>query len=404
MRKSHHTSLIRKMKTGIYLLSILTLFGCSDDSLSLSESFLKIYDDSNFDLSYHPIDVVETVDGFIILSGTELTNTDFQGVQLIKTDEEGSFLSQVSIDNYVAPVGEVYMLDSISYFFAMNPTTLQAVLLGVNPQLEITVEVTLGGIDYPLASALSSSNELLLLSYDPLGLTSEISLIGLDGSFIGGANYTIGAGSDVEADIIDHYLQRNENPFPFFCGELSPGNYYFNGFYNFSLSMVFTDFSGTPSGVLQGQSTDAGVRAALPLSGNNFAVAGFQFDENFQLSNTSLDPTGTTSSVDLYPGDMAELKPYTPSKVIGYSSGSGNYTVFAAETKGRQIILYFYDNSSGEVAGIRQIGFLNPYTFSSIKISADNSLLVLGTTFVADRFERIVLNKLSASEIGDILK
>ncbi len=401
----YHSPLFKKMKTRLYqVFAILILLGCSDDGPSLSESFLKIYDNSNFDLSYHPIDVVETIDGFIILSGTELTNTDFQGVQLIKTDEEGNFLSQTSLDNYVAPVGEVYMLDSISYFFAMNPTTLQAVLIGVNPQLEVTVESGIGGIDYPLASALTSSNELLLLSYDPLNLTSEISLIGLDGSFVGGASYTIGAGSDVEAQIIDHYLQRNEQPLPFFCGELSAGNYYFNGFYNFSFSMVFTDFSASPSGVLQGQSTDAGVRAALPLSGNNFAIAGYQFDENFQLSSTGLDPAGIASSVDLYPGDMAELKPYTPSKVISYSSGSGNYTVFAAETKGRQIILYFYDTSSGEVAGVRQIGFLNPYTFASIKTSSDNSLTVLGTTFVADRFERIVLNKLSASEIDDILK
>ncbi len=391
-------------KGSILIFAAFIFLGCSDDEVSLSESFLKIYDDSNFDLSYHPIDVVETIDGFIILSGTELTNSDFQGIQLIKTDEEGNYVGQNSTIDYVAPIGEVYMIDSISYFFAMNSSTLQAVLVGVNPQLEVTVDVTIGGIDYPLASALTSSNELLLLSYDPINLTSEISLIGLDGGFLDGEDYTIGAGSDIEAQIIDHYLQRNENPYPFFCGEISPGNYYFNGFYNFSFSMVFTDLSAAPTGVLQGQSTDAGVRAALPLSGSNFAIAGFQFDENFQLSSTALNTTGLASSVDLYPGDMAELKPYTPTKAISYSSGSGELTVFAAETKGRRIVLHFYDASSGEVAGIRQIGFQNPFTFASIKVGTDNSILVLGTTFVADRFERIALNKISSSEITALVR
>lgn len=382
---------------------ILLIVSCSDDTPSLSESFFKIYDNTNFDLSYHPIDVVETIDGFIILAGEEESSTDFQGVLLIKTDEEGNFLTQSSLSNYVAPVGDIFMVDSISYFFAMNPTTLQANLIGVNPQLEIAVEDPIGGIDYPLAASLTSSNELLLLSYDALNLTTDINIVGLDGSFVNSASYSIGPGSDVEVQIVNHYLGQNERPLPFFCGEISSGNYYFNGFYNFSFSLVFTDLSAAPSGVLQGQSSNAGVRAALPLSGSDFAIAGFQFDENYQLASTSLNTSGIASSVDLYPGDIAVLKPYTPSKVISYTTGSTTYTVFAAETKSRQIILYFYNTSSGELSGIKQIGFLNPFTLASLKATENNSLTVLGTTFVANRFERIALTKLSESEITAFL-
>ena len=400
MNKLFQTSILKKVQ---WVFILITLMACSDDTLSPSDSFFKIYDNSNFDLSYHPIDVVETVDGFIVLSGTELSNTDFQGVQLIKIDEEGDFVSEAALNNYVAPVGDIFMLDSITYFFAMNPTTLQAVLIGVNPQLEVTIEDPIGGLNYPLASSLTSSNELLLLSYDPVNLNSQISLIGLDGSFIGGTSYSIGAGSDVEQDVVNHLLQVGQ-PLPFFCGELSSGNYFFNGFYNFSFSLVFTSFGATPGGVIQGQATSAGIREVLPLSGNVFAIAGFQFDENYQLSSISIDPASISSSVDLYPGDIAELKPYTPSKIISYTSSSGNYTVFASETKSRQIILHFYDASTGQIAGVKNIGFLNPFTLASIKATGDNSLTVLGTTFAAGRFERIALTKLSASEIGDILE
>lgn len=381
-------------------ISMLFFNGCSDDEPALSESFLKIYDDSNIDVSYRPIDVVETIDGYIILTGTELSNTDFMGIRLLKIDEEGNYESDIEIDDYVVPIGSVYLnaADSNSYFFAMNPTSLEAVLLGVNPQLEIESETLIGGINYPLSSNLLSNGNFLLQSYDPLTQETEISEISLDGTYLGGSRYSIGPGDDVEEEIINHYLNASERPLPFFCGELSAGNYYFNGFYNYSFSLVFTDFSDTPSGVVQGQSSNAGIRAVLPIAGSDFAVAGFQFDDNYQLASSALSTGGISSSADLYPGNMAELKPYTPTQIISYTSGS-TYSVFVAETKGRQVLLNFYTNA-GEIGGMHRIGYLNPFTFSSIKVGSDNSLLVLGSTFVAGRFERITLNKISEQEIG----
>lgn len=381
----------------------ILLFSCSDEEVSLTESFVKIYDDSNADVSYHPVDAVETIDGYIILSATELASTDFRGVQLIKVDEKGDFEREQELSDYVVPIGNLYLnpSDSNTYFFAMDPTSLNAVLIGVNPQLQIEVEDVISGINYPLASSITSTGNFLLLSYDNVSLETEITEISLDGSIVGGNSYSIGPGSDVEVEIVNHYLNANGRPLPFFCGEVSPGNYYFNSFYNYSFSLVFTDFSDAPSGVVQGQSSNAGIRAAMPLTGSDFAVAGFQFGDNYQLSSTTLSTSGITSSADLYPGNMAELKPYSPSQIIPYS-GTRELTIFGSETKGRQILLNFYDSSSGEIAGIHRVGYLNPFSFSSVKVTSDNSLLVLGTTFVAGRFERIVLAKISAAEISSI--
>lgn len=386
-----------------YLLFLPFIMACSDDEPALSESFLKIYDDSNIDVSYRPIDVVETIDGYIILTGTELTNTDFMGIRLLKIDEEGNYENDTELDNYVVPIGNMYLnaTDSNSYFFAMNPTSLEAVLIGVNPELEIEVETLIGSINYPLSSNLLSNGNFLLQSYDPLTQETEISEISIDGTFVNGNRYSIGPGDDVEEEIINHYLNVNERPLPFFCGEVSSGNYYFNGFYNYSFSLVFTDFSDSPTGVVQGQSSNAGLRAVLPLNGSDFAVAGFQFDDNYQLSSSTLSTGGITSSADLYPGDMAELKAYTPTQIISYSTGS-TYSVFAAETKGRQVLLNFYTDA-GEIGGSHRIGYLNPFTFSAIKVGNDNAILILGTTFVAGRFERITLNKISESEVSGIV-
>ncbi len=396
-----------------FRLLVLSLFvigmfiSCSDDEPSLTDSFLKIYDDSDFDLSYDPIDVVEVSNGYIILSGTERDDSDFDGILLIKIDEEGNYLfsDEALFNDFEAPVGDMYFdaSDSSIYFFAKNSGTVDAVLISINTSLAIQSTTILGGLNYPLSASPTSNNTLLLQSYDPVGLQTQISEISLAGGFEGGNEYSIGAGDDVEEEIIDHFLEATNNPLPFFCGEISPGNYYFNGFYNFSFSMVFTDFGGSPSGVVQGQSTDAGIRGALSLGGSDFAVAGYQFDDNYQLSSTTLSTGGTTSSADLYPGNMAELKPYTATKIFSYAAANANYTVFAAETKGNQISLHFYNTTTGQIDGVHYVGFLNPFTFSSVKVTSDESILVLGTTFVAGRFERIILNKISRSEIAAVL-
>lgn len=388
-----------------FILLLLTLISCSEEETSPTDSFFKIYDNSNFDLSYDPIDVVETTDGFIILTGTEISNSDFDGIQLIKLDEEGNFVQESEIETYVAPTGDLYLnsLDSNVYFFALEPVGTDAVLISVDTDLNLVQPVVLSGLNYPLSAAPLSDGTLLLQSYDPVSTETEISNIGLDGTFISGNSYSIGPGREV--DIIDHFLEASDRPLPFFCGETSTGNYYFNGFYNYSFSTVFTDFGANPTGVMQGQDANAGLRAILSFGNGAFAVSGYQFDENFHLRSTAISTTAIDSSEGLYEqaANLAEVKPYSPARIVSYSNATTQYTVFASETKGNQIVLHFYDGSSGTIAGIQFIGFLNPYTFSSIKVTEDGALLILGTTFVAGRFERIVLNKISQSEINNIL-
>jgi len=138
----------------------------------------------------------------------------------------------------------------------------------------------------------------------------------------------------------------------------------------------------------------------MSLGNGNYSVAGFQFDDNYQLSS---NPLSVGNVGDLYPGNMAELRPYTTSRIIDYTTTGERYSVFASETKGNQIVLHFYNQSTGEIEGVHYIGFLNRFNLASVKVTNDESILVLGTTFVAGRFERIFLNKISKIEIGEIL-
>ena len=129
-------------------------------------------------------------------------------------------------------------------------------------------------------------------------------------------------------------------------------------------------------------------------------MAGFQFEDNYQLSS---DPLSVGNVGFLYPGNMAEIRPYATTKIISYSTTSGSYSVFASETNGNQVVLHFYNTATGEIEGVHYIGFLNRFNLSAIKATSDESILLLGTTFVAGRFERIFLNKISKTEIGGIL-
>ena len=408
---------MRSFKAIIYTVSVLVLSSCSDEEPSLTESFFKIYDDSNFDLNYDPIDMVEITDGYIILTGTEQDVSNFKGVQMIRIDEEGNFVrsEENAFDGFEAPTGDLYFDDSDSsiYFLAKVSNLTDAVLIGIDPSLQIQSTSPPLGIGYPLSASPLTNGNMLIQSYDPVNLQTEIAEISPDGGSQGGGQFSIGAGNNnnLESLVVNHFTTNDESPIPFFCGE-NAGGYYFNGFSEFSLSMVFTDAGFNQTGVVQGQPINdvlsfnpinAGMRSVMPLGGSNFAVSGFQFDESYQLSNTALSTNGTTSSADLYPGNMAELRPYSNSKIFSYSTLGESYSVFASETKGNQIVLHFYNTASGEIEGVHYIGFLNRFNLASVKVTQDESILVLGTTFVAGRFERIFLNKISKGEIDGIL-
>jgi len=394
------------MKKLFYLFIVLPLFySCQDEDPIPETGFFKVYDDVNYGVDYHAIDVIKSSTGFIILTATEIDRTDFSGIQLIKVDEEGEFEAELTFDPApVLPTGELMEVNGRYYFFGMDPQTIQVQLISVNDSLsdEQIVNVPL---TYPLAAAASStSNQFLILSYDPFNAESVISYIGTDGSIINTAAYSIGAGEDVEATILDHYLNPGEQPLPFFVGETPGGSVFFNGFYNYSMSMVFSDFGGTPTGVLQGQTTDGGIRKAMPISGNIFAVGGFQFNDNFIAVDASISSTAIASSVDLYTlyGNVTEYRSYTPMDIASYDIGTTTYTIIAAETENRQIGLYIFDQTTGELVGKHNIGYLNPYTLASLRPETDeeNHLLLTGTTYIANRFQRIYLNRIPEEEVS----
>ncbi|MEP2771893.1 MAG: hypothetical protein ABJH05_07075 [Fulvivirga sp.] len=395
------------MKRYLLLLlapAILLINACdiSDNDALPKESFLKIYDDDSFEASFIPIDVKETSKGdFIVLGATRLEESDFTGIFLIKTDSDGQFITQLDLSSdLIHPIGDLIEIDNKFYFAAMNNISWQANIIEVSTDSLTINSSPIGGLSYPLHLK-QEGNELILLSYDNDDKNSVISVIDQTGAVINSQALTIGAGADVEAPIIEHFT-RSGRQLPFFVGK-TEGIYFFNGFFNYTLSLVFTDLNGDgEDGVLQGQRDDGGISAALHLDGSRFAFSRFNFGDNYLLPASNVEVFGTTSSTDMEGNPFPELIPNAPVVIKSVEINGDQVTLYASNTKGGQIVLLAYNNN-GDLLGSKYIGFSTPYEISGFTQTADGGLAITGTVYVAGRFARVFLNKLSKEELTEII-
>ena len=390
------------MKKLLYIAILASLVGCKEEAFEPSSAFTRIYDSNRGSEGYYPIDFIQTSTGYTILTGQTTDDSDYLGVKLIRVDEEGTFLFEDNLtSDYVVPIGDMVSIDSVGYFFAMEPTSLNPVLFQITDSAYNATEIA--GLDYPLAASSTSEGDLLLLSYDLQAQEMVLSGISIVGDILSTGGYAIGAGSDYEANILRHYTDPERGSLPFFCGEWSTGSYYFNGIYNYNMSLVFASLGAEPSGVVQGQGLDGGMVDIMPIQGSQFALFGYQFNENFVVANTTLNTAGTTSSVNYLETTVSEFISRSNADIVSWQTDSQGYTIIAAETESRQIALYFYESTSGELAGIHKLGYINPYTLSSMRVDNEGNLVILGTTYVSGRFKRVFLTKMSADDLQSIV-
>jgi hypothetical protein len=78
-----------------------------------------------------------------------------------------------------------------------------------------------------------------------------------------------------------------------------------------------------------------------------------------------------------------------------------NILIYGSNTKSKQIGLLFYDEATGEFISSRYLGFSNPFEIANLMISAEGGLAVCGTTYLAGRFPRICIIKLSEEDLAE---
>ena len=388
------------------ILIILLSGSCANeaDPSADKSNFTRIYDNDKFNTSYYPIDMRQTPDGgYLILGGRRIETSNFSGVYLMKVDELGGFVSEQEVDEVnVNPIGPLMEVNGKYYFFCMTAVGLQTQLIELDATGAITQTIDVGG-SYPAAAALDNSG-FILLSYDNLSKQSIVSLITLTGSVTKSKGFSIGAGDAVEEPIINHFT-RTGRQFPFQVGKTSSGQYYFNGFYNYTLSLVVTDLvNDDPSGVVQGQQDDGGFSQLQLIEGDKFAASRFNFGDNYLLPNVLIPTTGTSSVIDLEGNKLPELTSNAPVRILKASFNGKNNLIYGSNNKSKQIALFIYDQANGEFLGSRYLGFSNPFEIANLISTTDGGIAVCGTTYVAGRFPRICLFKIGKEEFSSSIK
>jgi hypothetical protein len=388
------------MKKYLLLLISAVVIACSNDSDPAADksTFSRIYDNDKFNTSYYPIDITQTPDGgYLILGGRKLEASNFSGAYILKVDEFGGFVSEQEVDEAnVDPIGPILTNADKYYFFSMTSVGLQAQLIGMDANGQNLETIQVGGT-YPAAAA-SDNGNFLLLSYDNDKKESVVSVVGPSGAVTASKGYSIGEGDAVEAPIINHFI-RNGRQYPFQVGRTLSGKYFFNGFYNYTFSLVFTDLAEVKPNAVQGQQDQGGLNQVVPLTGDTYATSRFNFGDNYLLPNVTLSSTSLTSSVDLGGNSFPELIANAPVKILLTTLNGKEVILYASNTRSRQIALYGYDKTTGKFLGSKYMGFSNPYEIASLVNTKDGGLAVCGTTYVAGRFSRICLFKFSKDEL-----
>lgn len=390
---------------GIFLcLTAAFLTSCSEEENPQfdKDTFTKIYDNNKFNASSFAIDMRQTPDGgFIILGGRTIqTDSVFTGIYLMKVDEFGNFVKEIEVDAAsVNPIASLATFQTKYYFLCMDRLTLQAQIASVDANLDgVTITPVQGGLSYPAAASFIDNN-FVVVGYNNVDRLTTMSIVTPDGGMLAYKGFSIGAGDDVEKPIMEHYL-RTGRKFPFAAGKAPNGMYYFNGFYNYTFSLVFTDMrADDPNGVVQGIQDDGGFSAITPISGNKFATARFNFGDNYLLPNREIATSGITSSVDLGGFSLPELVSNAKVRIVRATVDQKNVLIYGSDTKSKQIGLLYYDESTGSFINSRYLGFSNPFEIVSITQTEDEGLAVCGMTQVAGRFARITVFKISKEQL-----
>ena len=398
--------MLRNLFTVSTLLIVFTgLFSACDLKDNTAEpalGFTRIYENGDFSKAYYPTDIKQTPDsGFVVLGSVPSDNTSFYSVYLMKIDKTGKFQWEYTADQFVNPVSDLMPNASGQLqFFCMDKTRLGTHLINVSQSPSSAAYIGADSLRYPLAGV-AVQGGFLLETLDAAFKTTRFSKLGSGGSVQWTTRFSIY--EDVEEKFNKH-LTRQARPYPFFAGETGTGGYFFNGFNNFTLALTFTDANGKQTGVTNGERYDSGISSALAIANNKLAVSRYKGDgENVLAPGAALAPAAVSAAKDITGFELPELTKYARVLIKKVTIAGKNVLLYGSDTKNGQIVLFVYDEAGGNLLGSRYLGVSNTFEMGGFTLTQDGGMAIAGKTYVAGRFPRICVFKLTPDDVSKLV-
>lgn len=394
----------------LYILLVASIFSCDIKKNKNAEpsGFLKIYNENSYSNQYTPLDIEQTSDeGFLILSAAKIEISAFPGIYIMKIDKNGSVQSaELLSDIYVSAVPNLIRNGNECFVVCMDRQNLGTHILEVAESGKTTERAFVDVMQYPLSAELDNSNaQIIIQHYNKDDLQTLVTRVSTTGAVTASRAFGIGSGDfNVEQPIIDH-LTGNGKKYPFLNGKLSGNTYYFNGFYNYTLSLCMFDFNWNNEdepAAAQGYRDERCISSVVPMGGNNIATSRYAYGDNFIIPSATVPVTSSafSSSSDMEGFLIPEFIRDAPMALKLLSLNGREVLVYASTTKNAQVALFTYDAVSKQLLATKYLGATNPYAMANIIQTIDGGIAVLATTQVAGRFSRIAVFKLSKDELG----
>ncbi|MEO0331828.1 MAG: hypothetical protein AAF223_09100 [Bacteroidota bacterium] len=372
-------------------------YGCSSDEelIEPRNSFTRIYETQQFSDGYEPLAIVQTSDsGYLTLSKTEQWKA-----HLFKSDDEGISQWEMTLEEpVVSPLPHLFAQDSGFIMFGMNELSQSLEVHSVNPATGTVSQInTISNVRYPLAVHRTADSGWIFLGYDRESRSSTLHAYTNTFTEIWSESY--GVEEDVEEYVINHVAGVG-SALPFFVG--TNGNYvYFNGFYNYSFSLVFANQSnGELAGTLHGYRDESVISALHPIAAEQYALAQSKFGNGALLTNAPISERTIAVGSDLPTVDFNEIDENARVIIKEITQAGQDIILYGTQTKRRQLVFYAYAKESGELMSINYLGQTNPYLLGDFTVTGDGGLVVAAKTYVAGRFSRLQLFKLSKQEFS----
>jgi hypothetical protein len=396
----------------ILLFSSILLYACDiskNKEVKPEDTFVKIYENNQFERSFTPLDIKQTSDGGYLILGeyTGSTFSSYPAVYLMKIQADGRFeWEYLAQDSYVTPISELLPTSDGNYefFCSLQTDSLKPARMSAQQNPEILTRYplnralyvnSLGDGNYGFIAYPQRSQNVIIARGNAQGIQNSKSYYNQDNTFI-------------EERLISHF-NRTITPFPFVMGSRGGNNLFFTAFKLSNIAVMSDDItsSGTePQGIINGgRQYDAAVSAMVLLQGNTFAMARYNADgENVFIPRAEVQPNRPYTNTDFRGNILPELSKSARVIIKRATIAQRNVLLYFTDTKNGQMVLFVYDEATGALIKTRYFGSSNTFKAGNFTLTTDGGLAIVGKTYVAGRFARICLFKLTAKEVEDLIK